>query len=239
MRLAKAENMLDFNSEWLATLRANAWFAALPQAEQAAMLAVAEPMRLPRGATVYRKGAVNSCFYGLLRGVVKISSVGADGREGILALIEAGNWFNESTLLDGLPNPYDATALEALQFLVISPEQFALLMQRLPFAQAVARLEALRLRAVFGIVEDTMVRGMAARVARRLLVLAHGDASMTEQARARVLVSQDALAMMLGVTRQSLAKEMRMLVKAGIVALGYGRIDILDVQALKSLAERS
>lgn len=230
--------MFDLKPEWMATLQANPWFAALPLAEQSAMLEFAEPMRLPRGALLYGKGSVNSSFYGLVRGVVKVSSVGADGREGILALIEAGNWFNESTLLDGLPNPYDAIALEALEFLVISPEHFYLLMQRLPFAQAVARLEALRLRAVFGIVEDTMVRAMGARVARRLLVLAHGDASMTEQARARVLVSQDALAMMLGVTRQSLSKEMRTFVKAGVVALGYGRIDILDVQALKQLAER-
>lgn len=230
--------VFDLKPEWMATLQANPWFAALPTDEQSAMLAFAEPMRLPRGALLYGKGSVNSSFYGLVRGVVKVSSVGADGREGILALIEAGNWFNESTLLDGLPNPYDAIALEALELLVISPEHFSRLMQRLPFAQAVARLEALRLRAVFGIVEDTMVRAMGARVARRLLVLAHGDASMTEQARARVLVSQDALAMMLGVTRQSLSKEMRAFVKAGVVALGYGRIDILDVQALKQLAER-
>lgn len=230
--------MRDLKSDWLQVLRANPWFGALPMPEQQAMLDLAEPMHLPRGASLYGKGSVDGGFYGLVRGVVKISSVGADGREGILALIEAGNWFNESTLLDGLPNPYDATALEALELLVISPEGFGQLMQRLPFVQAVARLEALRLRAVFGMVEDTMVRNMGARVARRLLVLAHGDATMAEQARARVLVSQDALAMMLGVTRQSLWKEMRSLVEEGIVALGYGRIDILDVPALERLAER-
>ena len=231
--------MRNPSAELLQVLQANPWFASLPAAEQAAMLDLAEPMVVPRGGLLYRKGALDSAFYGLVRGVVKISSVGADGREGILALIESGNWFSESTLLDGLPNPYDATALESLELLVISAEGFFRLMQRLAFAQAVARLEALRLRAVFGMVEDTMVRNMGARVARRLLVLAHGDATMAEQARARVLVSQDALAMMLGVTRQSLWKEMRSLVAGGIVALGYGRIDILDVPALERLAERA
>lgn len=220
-------------------LQANPWFASLPPTEQVAMLALAERVELPRGAVLYRKGALGGNFYGLVQGVVKISSVGADGREGILALIEAGNWFNESTLLDGLPNPYDATALEALEVLTIASEGFAQLMLRQPFAAAIARLEALRLRALFGMVEDTMVRDMGARVARRLLVLAHGDATMAAQARARVLVSQDALAMMLGITRQTLWKEIRVLVEAGVLALGYGRIDILDVPALTRRAERS
>jgi len=231
--------MRDPSAELVRALRANPWFGALPLAEQRAMLEWAEPMQLPRGALLYGKGSVDGGFYGLVRGVVKISSVGADGREGILALIEAGNWFNESTLLDGLPNPYDATALEPLELLVIAPEGFARLMQRLPFAVAIARLEALRLRAVFSMVEDTMVRDMGARVARRLLVLAHGDATMAAQARARVLVSQDALAMLLGITCQTLWKELRTLVEAGVLALGYGRIDILDVQALTRRAERS
>lgn len=231
--------MRDPSAETLRVLQGNPWFVSLPDSEQQAMLAQAEPVSVPRGGVLYRKGLHACNFYGLVRGVVKISSVGADGREGILALIEAGNWFSESTLLDGLENPYDATALEDLELLVISPEGFERLMQRLPFAVAIARLEALRLRAVFGMVEDTMVRNMGARVARRLLVLAHGDATMAAQARARVLVSQDALAMMLGITRQTLWKEVRVLVQDGIVSLGYGRIDILDVPALQRRAERA
>lgn len=222
----------------LPVLRSNPWFASLPQAEQEAMLALAEPMAVPRGAVLYRKGEGDCSFAALVQGVVKISSVNPGGREGILAFIEAGNWLGESTLLDGLPNPYDVTAISALQLLVISRDGFAQLMQRLPFAAAIARLEAQRLRALFGMVEDTMLRDMGARVARRLLVLAHGDATMAAQARARVLVSQDALAMMLGITRQTLAKEIRGLVDAGVLALGYGRIDILDVPALTRRAER-
>lgn len=231
--------MRNPSAETMHVLQGNPWFSSLPKSEQTAMLELAEPVLVPRGGVLYRKGVLGCNFYGLTQGVVKISSVGPDGREGILALIEAGNWFSESSLLDGQPNPYDATALEDVEMLIITPEGFDRLMQRLPFAVAIARLEALRLRAVFGMVEDTMVRDMGARVARRLLLLAHGDATMSAQAKARVLVSQDALAMMLGVTRQTLWKEVRKLVDAGILVLGYGRIDILDVPALQRRAERN
>jgi CRP-like cAMP-binding protein len=227
------------NAETLAVLRSNPWFSSLPASEQQAMLALAAPVRLPRGTVLYRKGHPECGFYGIVQGLVKISSVAPGGREGILALIEAGNWFSESTLLDGQVNPYDATVVEDVQLLVIAREGFEALMLRQPFAAAVARLEAQRLRAVFSMVEDVMLRDMRARVARRLLMLAHGDATMAAQARARVLVSQDALAMMLGVTRQTLAKEFKELVETGVLALGYGRIDILDVPALQRHAEPS
>ena len=225
------------NTQYLPALQANPWFGGLPPSEQRAMLDCAQPLRLPRGAVLYRKGHPECAFYGIVKGLVKISSLAPDGREGILALIEAGNWFSESTLLDGQDNPYDATVVEDVQLLVIDREGFQALMLRQPFAAAMARLEAQRLRAVFSMVEDTMLRDMRTRVARRLLVLAHGDATMAAQARARVQVSQDALAMMLGVTRQTLAKELKVLVDTRVLALGYGRIDILDVPALQRLAE--
>lgn len=217
----------------------NPWFAALPLQEQEALLERAEPMHLGRGAVLYRKGQEGAQFWGLLSGVVKISSVGVDGREGILALIEAGNWFNESTLLDGQPHPYDATVVEGdARLLVVGAEGFGQLMLRPVFAAAVARLLAQRLRAVFGLVEDAMLRSMRTRVARRLLALAHGDATMAAQARAHVLVSQDALAMMLGITRQTLSRELQRLVMDGVLVLGYGRIDIVSVPALQRCAEQ-
>lgn len=227
------------NAQTLAVLRSNPWFGGLPESEQQAMLQWAEPFRLARAGVLYRKGHPESAFYAIVRGLIKISSVTPDGREGILALIEAGNWFSESTLLDGQPNPYDATAVEDTELLVIARERFEALLLRQPFAAAIARLEAQRLRAVFSMVEDTMLRDMQTRVARRLLVLAHGDATMAAQTRAQVQVSQDALAMMLGVTRQTLAKELKVMVDARVLTIGYGRIDILDVPALKRYAERN
>ena len=55
---------------------------------------------------------------------------------------------------------------------------------------------------------------------------------MAVDARARVTVSQEALAMMLGITRQTLSKELKVLARDGVLSLGYGRIDILSVPEL-------
>jgi CRP/FNR family transcriptional regulator, cyclic AMP receptor protein len=54
-----------------------------------------------------------------------------------------------------------------------------------------------------------------------------------------VPVSQEALAMMLGLTRQTLSKELKALAAAGAVTLGYGRIVITSAAKLEGLGAAS
>jgi CRP/FNR family cyclic AMP-dependent transcriptional regulator len=49
------------------------------------------------------------------------------------------------------------------------------------------------------------------------------------------MLPQEALAMMLGVTRQTLSKELNALAGEGVIALGYGRIELLSLDALQAL----
>lgn len=70
------------------------------------------------------------------------------------------------------------------------------------------------------------------RIARRLLTLVRGDATQASDVRASVAVSQKALAMMLGITRQTLSKEFKVLVRDGALGLGYGRIEIVSMAEL-------
>lgn len=219
-------------TELLRTMSPNPWFAALPLAERKAMLAVAVPHLLQPGEVVYRKGDLQGGFYGVLGGTLRVSTLGEDGREGILSVMEAGNWFGETSLLDGQPRPHDVTALEASELLVIAAADFKLLMQRSAFAKGITALLCSRVRSLFGLVEDTMLRSTRMRVARRLIALSRGDTTMAPQARAKVQVSHEELAMMLGVTRQTLAKELKYFVRNGVLALGYGRIDIVAPEAL-------
>ena len=55
----------------------------------------------------------------------------------------------------------------------------------------------------------------------------------------RLRLSQDDLGAMLGVSRQSVSKELRVLEKAGVVGADYSRITIHDVNALNALAGRT
>jgi len=225
--------MRSSKDDLLTTMSHNPWFAALPLAERRAMLAAADRLPLRAGEMLYRKGDPVGGFIGVVQGAFKVSTVGEDGREGILSVVEAGNWFGEASLIDGLPRPHDVTAVQPSVVLVINPPAFNRLMQRSAFARGIGRLLCGRVRVLYGLVEDAMLRSTRTRIARRLLTLARGDATMASDARASVAVSQEALAMMLGITRQTLSKELKALVRAGVLTLGYGRIDIVSLAELE------
>ncbi len=224
--------MAHSKSEVLKMMAINPWFAALPMAERKAMLAVATWMPVTAGELVFRKGDEGNGFFGVLDGVLRVSITAEDGREGILSLLEAGQWFGELSLLDGEPRPHDVTVLRDGVLLVIAPRDFWRLMGRIGFAQGMTTLLSARVRGVAGLVEDAMLRSTRMRVARRLISLARGGLSGATVARSSVQVSHEELAMMQGVTRQTLAKELKYLVNAGVLSLGYGHIDLLDMDLL-------
>lgn len=208
----------------LAALSANPWFASLAPAVRAQMVGQAELGRLRHGEMLFRQGDAASGFYGLVSGTLKMSTLREDGKEAILAVIEAGIWFGEISLIDGQPRTHDATAFGNVEVLLLPRPVFDVLMERADFARAVAALLAGRIRLLYGIVEDATLRSPRARVARRLLLLACGGTALSPRVRARVPVSQEALAMMLGVSRQTLSKELRLLAHEGIIKLGYGSV---------------
>jgi CRP/FNR family transcriptional regulator, cyclic AMP receptor protein len=224
-------------AELLSLLSANPWFAALPPAERKALVTASERVHLSAGEMLFRQGdavaAGQGAFYGVLRGGIKASSLREDGKEAILVVLEVGNWFGEISLIDGRPRTHDATSVGDTEVLALPRPAFDRMMQRPAFALAVCRLLAGRVRSLYGMVEDATLRSTRARVARRLLLLARGDATQARDARPVVPVSQEALAMMLGVSRQTLSKELQGLAREGAVELGYGRIAIASVERLE------
>jgi CRP-like cAMP-binding protein len=226
-------------AELLQGLAANPWFAGLPLAERRALVAAAERQRLAPGEMLFRQGdavpAGHGAFYGVVSGGIKASSLREDGKEAILVVLEAGNWFGEISLIDQQPRTHDATAVGEAELLAVPRASFDALMKRPAFAMAVCRMLATRVRSLYGMVEDATLRSTRARVARRLLLLARGDATGARELRPVVPVSQEALAMMLGVSRQTLSKELQGMAAAGAVSLGYGKIAIVSVAKLERL----
>lgn len=218
-------------------MNGNPWFAALPLADRRAVLGASERQRLAPGEMLFRQGdgvpAGSGAFFGVVRGGIKASSLREDGKEAILAVLEAGNWFGEISLIDQQPRTHDATAVGDTEVLALPRAAFDAMMKRPAFALAVCRMLAARVRSLYGMVEDATLRSTRARVARRLLLLARGDATQAREPRPVVPVSQEALAMMLGVSRQTLSKELQGLAQAGAVVLGYGRIEIASAAQLE------
>lgn len=219
----------------LTQMKRHPWFAGLGASLQRELLANSRVQRLGVGEFLSRQGDQTGCFYGLVRGTLKVSTLREDGREAILTLFEAGNWFGETSLLDGLPRIHDVSALTTAEVLCVDPPAFERLMLDAAFARAVALLQAIHTRLVYTMLEDAMLRSTRARVARRLEHLARGDATLAAHERQVLNVTQDELAMMLGITRQTLALELKAMAAEGVVVLKYGKVEIASLDALKAM----
>jgi CRP-like cAMP-binding protein len=210
----------------------NPWFSSLAPADAEALLAVATRHRLGRGEMLFQQGQAadqpHGAFFAVESGSLRYSSLHVEGSEGILAVIEPGNWIGEVALLEDLPRAQTAIAQEETQVRAVSAAAFHTLMERPSFAKAVARLLAGRLRLAMSFIGESALPSTRERVARRLLVLAHGDTSLSTTANNTISASQDMLAMMLGISRPTMNKELRALEQAGAIALHYGRIEIKD-----------
>ena len=216
----------------------NPWFRSLPESQARALLDAAQPMKVLSGKAVYRQGdslgPSTAAFFGVASGVMKLSILNSDGKEGILTVIEPGNWIGEVALLDNTQRrAHNAIALEECELAAVSAKAFEALMQEPEFARAIAKLVAGRLRLAYEALAGQTLQSMRERVARRLVMLAHGDITQATRGRMHISTSQDNLAMMLGVSRPTLSKELQALAKAGAIVLRYGHIEILDMQRLR------
>jgi len=143
-------------------MSANPWFGSLPLAERRAVLTACETVRLHPGEMLFRQGDAvppgTGAFYGIASGHIKASSLREDGKEAILVVLEAGNWFGEISLIDLQPRTHDATAVGEAEVLALPRSAFDALMKRPAFSLAVCRMLAGRVRALYGMVEDATLR---------------------------------------------------------------------------------
>jgi CRP-like cAMP-binding protein len=219
----------------LEKMSANPWFSTLDPAVQLQMLTGSRLQSLNPGEFLVRQGDAPGCFYGLIQGQIKVSTLREDGKEAILTVFEVGNWFGETSLLDGRPRMHDLSAVGAAEVISISSGVFQRLMLNNGFARAIATLQAMHSRLAHQMLEDMLLRSLRVRIAHRLEHLAHGDTTQSMTGRCVLNVTQDSLAMMLGVTRQTLALELKAMAAEGAVILKYGQVQIASLEKLKAM----
>ncbi len=218
----------------------NRWFASLGAAHQTALIRASRNIVLRDGQLAMTQGqSVRKRRDGLMLlidGSLKVTSTSAAGREALLTLVHPGQWFGELAILDGASRERDVRSVGVSEVLIVEPEAMAELMKDASFTRHVVELLSARTRMLLGLVEDFSMRSARARTARRLVLLAHQDDTRSTQARKDIIISHDALSSMLGMTRQTLAQQLKVLSEVGAIVQGYGRIVILSMVLLMAEA---
>lgn len=221
---------------WSQCLSQGQWFSRVPAPFQDSLLTRARVRRLAPGQRLFQRGDPPCGLYAVLEGAVRVGGVNEEGKEALLALVEAPQWFGEIGVFDGRPRTHDAYGVGHCILLHMPQATLHALLEEQPqHWRALALLMSQKLRLSFIGLEQLRLMPASVRLAHRLLMIidGHGD---IEPSRRLVQLPQEDLAAMLSLSRQTTNALLKDLQAQGIVRLGYGAIEILDAGRLREAA---
>jgi CRP/FNR family cyclic AMP-dependent transcriptional regulator len=209
----------------------------LPRASIQRLLSRATTRKLRRGATIFAKGDAGTQLIAVLSGRVKIVVSSPEGREAVLNVVHEGEVFGEIALFDGCPRTASAIAVTDCELLSIDRRHFLPMVREQPDV-AIKLIEILcaRLRRSSEQYEDIMFLNLRARVAKLLLRLADEVGGPLPR---KVLVTQQEMSQMAGLSRESINKQLRAWAQAKWVRLERGGVVVLRPEALLSIIQLS
>jgi len=175
----------------------------------------------------------------MVSGRVKLSATSTDGQELLANIVERGHVFGEIAVIDGKPRSYDATALEASELLIVKRKDLIPFLEERPDI-CLRFMETLceRLRRSEALIQDAVFLNAGPRLARQLLRLAEtygrkdGDAICIDLA-----VSQSDLASLVGMTRESINKQLCNWRRAGVIWFKGKNYKVLKLDTLRNVAK--
>ena len=225
-----------FSSSKLSVLRTHPYFADLEPEAFDQLCRYAKHTTLKRGATIFSKGDPGNSLVAVISGTVKISISSPDGRNAILNLIGAGEIFGEIALLDGSARSADAIANTACELFTIDRREFIPFVRSQPaLAMKFIELLCTRLRRTSDQVEQIILQNLPGRLASALLRLTEKH-KLGPQGRT-IAITQQEISEMVGMTRESINKQLRAWAARDWVRLEHGAIVVLKVEPLQTLAE--
>jgi len=192
--------------------------------------------RFPHGEVIARQGEEVRTLFLVAEGAVRLASVTPGGREVVVALLGPGDLFGESALL-GEASPVQARSIGRTEVVALHVSCIRSIVARQPgTAEQLLRLVAARLHRTRTALEEALACDIAGRIAGRLRELAadHGVPE-ADGIRLAVPVTQEELARMVGVARETVNRTIGTLAARGVIRSTPRALVITDPEALTTL----
>jgi CRP/FNR family transcriptional regulator, cyclic AMP receptor protein len=225
-----------FSSSKLSVLRQHPIFADLEPEAFDQLCRYAKHITLKRGAALFAKGDPGNSLYAVISGSVKMSVSSPDGRSAILNIVGPGEIFGEIALLDGGARSADAIANTNCELFVIDRREFIPFVRSQPaLAMKFIELLCTRLRSTSDQVEQIILQNLPGRLASALIRLS--EKHKLEPAGRTIAITQQEISEMVGMTRESINKQLRAWAARHWVRLEHGAIVVLKAEPLRQLVE--
>jgi CRP/FNR family cyclic AMP-dependent transcriptional regulator len=191
-------------------------------------------------ARSYRKNQIifleeetGNYMYLVLSGKVKVAKSGTGGKETILAIHRAGDFFGEMSLLDGKTAPATVSAMEDAKIISVSGADFhKYLLHNEKVMLQIIHVLCARLRQVW---QTQSMSSSAAEARIRMGVYQLAKRHGIRDSHGIIIdlrITHQELAEMVGTSRETVTRVLAQLRKQGIIEINQRRMTLLDSHAL-------
>lgn len=220
--------MLDSAPSASRFIAAQPWFASVPAAMQERLRAEVLAVQGEKGDVMLPAGSAVDGWYAVLSGLVMLQSPTSHRRSSAFIGVPDGDWFGEGSALKPEPRRYNVVALRPTTLLCLPLPLFATLREcSMAFNQFLVLHLNMRLGQAMTIIEAGRTQSPEHRVALYL-------SRLFWRSTRRLNLTQDELGQLVGLSRQTVNKVLRALEVIGIVSLDFGRVAIVDDEALNA-----
>ena len=213
------------------------WLSQTPPEFRKAILDRAVFQSFSAGATIYMVGAPPGGIYGMISGGVRLAAATGELGPLITHYFRPGSWLGEGPIITDGPRIIGLNAARQTELLHVPLFSLRELLTKEPvFWRWFALLAFEHERTAVSAVADLMIRDHVKRLVAVLLRLADARTKSPEESGPiEVEASQSDLATMANVARTTANATLRRLVSARQVKLAYGRIFVLEPDALRAM----
>ncbi|GAB6888472.1 Crp/Fnr family transcriptional regulator [Desulfothermus okinawensis JCM 13304] len=186
---------------------------------------------------LFFKGDMGDALYIIKKGKIKISIPTEEGEELIISIFSDGDFFGELSLLDKSPRSADAIAITDTQLFVLHRDTFySYLFKKTEALEAIMAALCERLRKTDDFLTDLCYTNFPKRLAKTLIDLSNRFGKKKgEKIILDLELTQRDLGAMLGVTRETVNRELMRLKVQGILTKDKKKIVINDLSRLLNL----
>lgn len=196
-------------------------FHDVEQAELDRIASLLTPREVPKDAHIVTQDEPGDSMFIIAKGRVKVVLFGDNGREVILTILKAGEFFGEMALLDDQPRSANVVAQEDATVLVLKRDDFSQHLLDSPKTSLNVMAELCRrLRRADEIIGNLATLDVYGRVAHIMIDLAKKDGEEVEEG---ILIkerpTQQDIASMIGTSRETVSRVLSEFQRRGFVEM--------------------
>jgi len=216
-------------------------FAGLGERHLHDLAAVARTRHLEPREELFHRGDEGTQIYVIATGKLKILTTSVDGDDVMFNITGPGEMIGEVALFAGRRRTATVTAIEPSDLLVLDRRDFLACLRRDPeVAIKLLGVLAVRIARMSELMEDVLFLNLPIRLAKKLLRLAQSDGEPTpDGVRIKLKLTQEEWGDLVGTTRESINKQLRVWSDKGMVRMEGGFVVIARQDALEALADRA